>query len=85
LSGVFQERGLETHEIGECFPLAGDVLSTPVRATDQFFALTGQSFALIGQSFALIGQSFALKGQYIPARRIAAGAIAPKINALKGQ
>jgi hypothetical protein len=27
-------------------------------------------------------QSFALKGQYIPARRIAAGSIAPAINAL---
>jgi hypothetical protein len=27
-------------------------------------------------------QSFALKGQYIPARRIAAGAIAQEINAL---
>jgi hypothetical protein len=28
------------------------------------------------------GYSFALKGQYIPARRIATGSIAPKINAL---
>jgi hypothetical protein len=33
----------------------------------------------------VVGQSFALKGQYIPARRIAAGAVAPEINALKGQ